>query len=520
MTQVKDMSSMTVPVGTIMMWAGDTSGSSIVELSATGWLVCDGSQYQQTSSLFSALYSIIGTSYGGVGGQFCVPMLNGMFLRGVTGGSASDPDATTRTAPRPDLANAGSTGNNPGSMQGHQYESHAHSYDEYSSLHNQDHVAAHDTINKGSSPASLVASGGAETRPKNVYVYFIIKYRPNDASVPPGAVMPYGGAVATPTTFAGWMACDGSGQDQAQNPGLFEAIGTYSGGAGTTFYLPDYRGRFLRGVEGTPLPGVPVYDPDSASRTSPTAYTIPGNSGNQVGSLQADAFLLHSHTYDYNNSYQYSAATAIGFSGVAYDRGTASYTSGVSGGAETRPLNLYVNYLVNAEGGLPPIGGIVPYAGSISPANEAQLIAAGYIPCDGRGLALSNAAYTALQQIIGTAYGGDGVNFYVPDCRGVFLRGVDNGAGNDPDAGTRAAPRPDLATAGNAGDAVGSLQPCNIAQHAHTYLMHTGDHNCNYGSLVGPGVYTGATSSETSGTAGAVESRPVNVYANYLIRYR
>ncbi len=58
--------------------------------------------------------------------------------------------------------------------------------------------------------------------------------------------------------------------------------------------------------------------------------------------------------------------------------------------------------------------------------------------------------------MIGTIHGaGDGATtFNLPDYRGRFLRGVDQGAGRDPDATGRTAP----ATGGNTGDTVGSIQ--------------------------------------------------------------
>src|SRR5262245_17043992 len=50
----------------------------------------------------------------------------------------------------------------------------------------------------------------------------------------------------------GWMLCQGEGLDRtkAENKPLFDAIGTSWGGDGANiFYVPDLRGRFLRGVD-------------------------------------------------------------------------------------------------------------------------------------------------------------------------------------------------------------------------------------------------------------------------------
>lgn len=56
----------------------------------------------------------------------------------------------------------------------------------------------------------------------------------------------------------------------------------------------------------------------------------------------------------------------------------------------------------------------------------------GFLPLDGR--AISRTTYAALFAAIGTTYGsGDGsTTFNLPDARGEFLRGVDNGRGVDP----------------------------------------------------------------------------------------
>ena len=51
----------------------------------------------------------------------------------------------------------------------------------------------------------------------------------------------------------GWLLCDGSTVSRANYKALFDAIGVSSGAGdgATTFHLPDFRGRFLRGHDGT-----------------------------------------------------------------------------------------------------------------------------------------------------------------------------------------------------------------------------------------------------------------------------
>ena len=166
-----------------------------------------------------------------------------------------------------------------------------------------------------------------------------------------------------------------------------------------------------------------------------------------------------------------------------------------------------------------PIGSILPYAGPAS--SEGELYSLGLIPCDGRKLSKSHEEYLALFHVIGTAYGGTSTEFFVPDYRGRFLRGTDNGRGLDPDAAARKVPQPDLADKGNSGDKVGSLQECAIKKHTHSYTMCSDYHKVNYGSLIGPGVFLESDWEKVDCVkSGAKESRPKNVYVYFCIVFR
>jgi microcystin-dependent protein len=102
---------------------------------------------------------------------------------------------------------------------------------------------------------------------------------------PSGAIVAFGG----PVPPDGWLICDGSAISRTQYASLFGVIGVAhgSGDGVTTFNLPDYQGRFLRGVDhGTGR------DPDAATRTAAQAG---GNAGDEVGSLEGDAYAKHDH---------------------------------------------------------------------------------------------------------------------------------------------------------------------------------------------------------------------------------
>ena len=185
-------------------------------------------------------------------------------------------------------------------------------------------------------------------------------------AVPAGTVLAFAGSVEK--IPVGWLLCDGALVSRTEYKILFDVIGiTHGGGDGVlTFNVPDYRGRFLRGVDhGTGR------DPNAGSRTPPQPDNLNsglGNTGDAVGSIQEAATAMpnnnfsispagvHSHgiqtrqdDYNFTNGY-------IGPS-YGYDNGTFSVTNNtdsagshthslLGGDAETRPKNAYVNWII------------------------------------------------------------------------------------------------------------------------------------------------------------------------------
>ena len=197
-----------------------------------------------------------------------------------------------------------------------------------------------------------------------------------------GSVVPFAGAENL--VPVGWLLADGSSVSRVIFFDLFAILGVSHGmGDGsTTFKLPDYRGRFIRGIDGTA-----GRDPDSMSRQ---AMNPGGNTGNVVGSVQSEATALpndaltltqagiHSHGMDGsgNHSHAYTdknlttiispivsllngpLPAPIGSESIA--RTTASsgvhthviQSSGLhahtieGGDLETRPENAYVNWII------------------------------------------------------------------------------------------------------------------------------------------------------------------------------
>jgi microcystin-dependent protein len=192
-----------VPVGSIIPFGGPLSSVP------AGWLPCDGTQLNRTN--YTQLYNVIGYSWGGNGDVFNIPDLRGYFLRGVADVQTTDPDKDARGA----IKSGGNTGNNVGSYQDEMFKSHNHNpdsnYPNSTGINDVDHTHTYNDIyyseNRGpqgdlgwrgsnssdddNGPWSItetsagesqphrhqiVPSGGSETRPKNAYVWFIIKY--------------------------------------------------------------------------------------------------------------------------------------------------------------------------------------------------------------------------------------------------------------------------------------------------------------------------------------------------------
>ena len=153
------------------------------------------------------------------------------------------------------------------------------------------------------------------------------------SGVPAGSIMAYMGTAAA----AGWLVCDGSAVSRTAYAGLFAILSTScgQGDGSTTFNLPDTRGLFLRGLNGS-RSDTNYFDPDSAARTN--AYAG-GNVGDNIGSLQTDQLRSHQHS---NGGQPLGSAVAQGVFGSPAATGNTGFT----GGNETRPKNMYVNYII------------------------------------------------------------------------------------------------------------------------------------------------------------------------------
>jgi hypothetical protein len=237
--------------------------------------------------------------------------------------------------------------------------------------------------------------------------------------------------------------------------------------------------------------------------------------------------------------------TAIGF-----NTSTGAFSYPVTGIAASRYsyiakvcLDADVNsayvreFTISSGGAIFPIGSVIAYTGYTS--TVADLETSGWYKCDGRLISsltasLSADEISAFQNTVGS---------YLPDLRGVFLRGLDEARGYDDDRLTR--------TGGEGTTGVGSYQSCKIQDHSISGTTNTtGDHT-HTGSTAPGGHGTGRTgvdgssrhAADNSGdhthtltinnagdhshtvsgsytNSGGNETRPENIAVYYIVRGR
>ena len=162
-----------------------------------------------------------------------------------------------------------------------------------------------------------------------------------------------------------------------------------------------------------------------------------------------------------------------------------------------------------------PPGFVFPIVNSNTPP-------AGTLACEGSFVSKTTYAnlLSGYPLSIGTYYGDGGATFALPDFRGRVPRGWDNGAGRDPDTGSRYAD-----SGGPTGNNVGSMQNEQVINHGHTITV--GGFNLQgVGEIIGGG--TPRLMAEfgpplgtpaTIGGAGGNETRMDNFNVMWCIKY-
>ena len=190
------------------------------------------------------------------------------------------------------------------------------------------------------------------------------------ATPPVGTVVPFAGEILDTAGIVevrpDWLLCNGAAVRDTDFPALFQAIQASHGNGqdsdfplpGASFNLPDYRGLFLRGVNGAKAG--PFNDPSHANADRPANH-LGGNIGNRVGSVQLDEGKRHNHQINdpgHTHAFDGFRTQGAGAVGEAFpsdgnhfgtSRAITNITIQNSGGEESRPKNAYVHYLIRCR---------------------------------------------------------------------------------------------------------------------------------------------------------------------------
>jgi microcystin-dependent protein len=321
------------PIGTVMYFAASSA--------PVGWFECDGRNLDTQS--FPDLFAAIRYTYGGSGVNFRLPDLRGEFLRGwdrssVVGARGVDPGRVF------------------GSSQGDEFRSHSHQSPTWNGSPGTYEVPSGTLYgyDYGVQSAPTAATGGTETRPRNVALLPCIKYSSTaqvsqvglsaqelinyitslgaqiavlagqitvlNAQIPPiGTIAWFSSDPPPPASY--WLVCDGRNLSTTANPQLFAVIGYQYGNPGGGFYtIPDLRGEFIRGM-------------DKGRGIDPTPNRLPGN-------VQTDAFRSHTHTATQRGDDGFGSGAGYAVVGFNANIGAGDASLANTGGAETRPRNV------------------------------------------------------------------------------------------------------------------------------------------------------------------------------------
>ena len=203
---------------------------------------------------------------------------------------------------------------------------------------------------------------------------------------------------------------------------------------------------------------------------------------------------------------------AAALTGVAYGNGTGAMTAATAaqlvaaiGATAVANATNATNATTAANGGVTSVNG---QSGAVTvqgvPAGAVMHFAMATPPSgwlNANGALVSRTTYAALFAAIGTTFGaGDGsTTFALPDLRGEFLRGWDNGRGVD------------------ASRVFGSTQSDAFASHTHALSETTGDDNSNPGSNTR--LRRNSEVGRVTGATGGSETRPRNVALLACIKF-
>lgn len=145
--------------------------------------------------------------------------------------------------------------------------------------------------------------------------------------------------IAAPvTSYKGFLLCNGANVSRTTYSKLFAAIGTNfgNGDGGTTFTLPDYRGKFLRGLGGN---SGTLYATQAEGLPNITGtFNTVNDGGGFAGAIYRDTN-MGGNIFDRDASGGWGTASKIGFQ--------ASRSSSIYGASShVTPINQAINFFI------------------------------------------------------------------------------------------------------------------------------------------------------------------------------
>jgi microcystin-dependent protein len=200
---------------------------------------------------------------------------------------------------------------------------------------------------------------------------------------PVGSIVIHAGSSA-PT---GWFLCDGASYSTVTYSNLFNSIGYQFGGSGTSFNVPNLKGRVVVGIDGAQTQfdvrgetGGTMTHQHAASNSGNTAighdHTIPKLSGNAANVAAHNHTITVTNNNSGNHGHGDNIATANAGS-HSHTTGASSANSDASNGSGTRAISNHQHITSNTGSHSHTINGSVSGGGDHSHANTAANTGAG-----------------------------------------------------------------------------------------------------------------------------------------------